>query len=592
MHPDLTPPASSADNRDPKRSGACEPDATDLVKQPHSRRSFLSTFGAAYAAASALGVAGLVSSKRAMASAPTVLAGSPAALPPPPPGTFEPLLRSTLRRRRSDASRLRRKRALLWAKRPADAPLANDDELLYPEGWANFSKGLPHGAEGHPDPAAFQSLARACTSGSPEDFAAIPIGGTQRLRNPQGALSYEYCGIDSNRTLVATAPAFASAWRAAEMAEVYWAALLRDVPFAEYATDPLVAQACADLSALSDYRGPREGGLVTPGTIFRGPYAGCTAGPFVSQFLLKDIEFGAQLNTQQVRTFVPGVDYLTNFQDWLARQNGAAYLPRQYDPVRRYLRNARDLAAWVDADPPLQAGYHALSILKQIAAALDSANPYQSEIQNQDAFTTFGVVEWLDMIGRAPRPAHEAAWFQKWRVHRTLRPEEYAARVHNHRTGVRSYPVHDEMLNSAVLQEIFQRFGTYLCPQAYPDGAPLHPAYPSGHSVGSGSTTTMLKAIFDEDFVIPNPVEPTADGLALQPYVGPPLTVGAELNKLAFNIGMARIQAGIHWRSDVIAGNRLGEETSFCILQDVKATYSERFSGYSFTRFDGTSVVT
>ena len=102
------------------------------------------------------------------------------------------------------------------------------------------------------------------------------------------------------------------------------------------------------------------------------------------------------------------------------------------------------------------------------------------------------------------------------------------------------------MLHSKAVQKTFDRYSTYLCSQAYSDGAPTHCAYPSGHSVGAGATITMLKAIFDERFVIPSPVEPNADGLRLQDYDGPPLTVGGELNKLAFNIGMARVMAGLH----------------------------------------------
>jgi len=373
------------------------------------------------------------------------------------------------------------------------------------------------------------------------------------------------------------------------MVEVYWASLLRDVPFAEYATNPLVAQACTDLSRLSDFRGPKEGDAVTPNTLFRGPYAGCAVGPFVSQFLLRDIHFGAQINTQQVRVYVPGTDYMTTYAGWLARQNGAPWGPRLYDSTFRYLRNIRDLAAWVDADPPLQAGYHALSILLQAGAPLDPANPYVHEITNQDAFTTFGPVEWFDMVGRAPRPAHEAVWFQKWRIHRSLRPEEFAGRVRNHLTGAFSYPLHPDVLNARAVQATFSRYGTYLCSQAYPDGCPTHTAYPSGHSVGAGSTVTMLKAIFDESFVIPNPVEPTPDGLSLQPYVGPPLTVGGELNKLAFNIGMARVMAGIHWRSDVVEGNKLGQDVSIGIMLDMKPTYNEPHTGYTLTKFDGTT---
>jgi hypothetical protein len=90
--------------------------------------------------------------------------------------------------------------------------------------------------------------------------------------------------------------------------------------------------------------------------------------------------------------------------------------------------------------------------------------------------------------------------------------------------------------------------------------------------------------------VIPNPVEPTPDGLSLLPYVGPPLTVGAELNKLAFNIGMARVMAGIHWRSDVVEGNTLGEGVSIGIMQDMKPAYSEPYSGYTLTKLDGTTT--
>jgi membrane-associated phospholipid phosphatase len=494
-----------------------------------------------------------------------------------------------LRDRRNAALQMRVDRARHWYDLLMQLPLANDDELLYPRGWANFSKALPHDGLGHPDPDAFAALVHACTTGDPDDFAAIPLGGEQPLRNPQAGLSFEVCGYDSHQTLVPPAPAFASAWRAGEMVEVYWAALLRDVPFAEYGTHPLVAQACPDLSALSDFRGPKEGGLVTPHTIFRAPYPGAIDGPFISQFLLQDIAFGAQINTQQVRVFVPGVDYLTAYADWLARQNGSPWGPRQYDATFRYMRNGRDLAAWVDTDPPLQAAYHALSILLQMGAPLDPASPYVSQITNQDAFTTFGPVEWFDLIGRAPRPAHEAVWFQKWRIHRSLRPEEYGGRVHHHLTGALAYPLHADVLDSEAVQATFDRYGTYLCPQAYPDGAPTHCAYPSGHAVGAGATITMLKAIFDERFVIPNPVEPSADGLRLQDYDGPPLTVGGELNKLAFNIGMARVMAGIHWRSDVVEGNRLGQAVAISILQDMQPAYNEPFGGFTLTKFDGTT---
>ena len=243
--------------------------------------------------------------------------------------------------------------------------------MRYPDGWANFSKTLPHDSLGNPDPAACKALVRACQTGRPADFAAIPLGGVQPLRNPQGGLSFDFAGPDSNQTIIPPAPAFASAWRAGEMVEVYWASLLRDeplpdVPPANLLTNSLITQACDDLSALSDFRGPKESGLVTPNTLFRGPYDGCVVGPYISQFLLKDILFGAQGNTQQVRVYKPGIDYMTNYADWLARQNGAAFGPPS---TTRRCATCAPFVTWqrgfID-DPPLQAGYHALSILQTL----------------------------------------------------------------------------------------------------------------------------------------------------------------------------------------------------------------------------------
>ncbi len=54
---------------------------------------------------------------------------------------------------------------------------------------------------------------------------------------------------------------------------------------------------------------------------------------------------------------------------------------------------------------------------------------------------------------------------------------------------------------------------------------------------------TILKAWFDENAPITNPVVASDDGLSLVPYTGGDagrLTVGGELNKVASNIAIAR----------------------------------------------------
>jgi len=102
---------------------------------------------------------------------------------------------------------------------------------------------------------------------------------------------------------------------------------------------------------------------------------------------------------------------------------------------------------------------------------------------------------------------------------------------------------------------------------------------------------TLLKAFFDETFVIPNPVQPDpSDPSRLIPYVGPPLTVGGELNKLATNLGQGRNWAGIHWRSDAASSLPHAEQVAFALLRDEKATFAESFDGFELSRFDGTRV--
>jgi len=123
----------------------------------------------------------------------------------------------------------------------------------------------------------------------------------------------------------------------------------------------------------------------------------------------------------------------------------------------------------------------------------------------------------------------------------------------------------------------------------YPEGSPAHPAYPAGHAVIAGACVTILKAFFDEDFVIPNPVQPNVTNTGFDPYVGV-LRVGDELNKLAGNIGMGRDFAGIHWRSDCIEGMKLGEDIALSILVDEGYTNNEKFKGYIVTKFNGKTV--
>jgi hypothetical protein len=177
-------------------------------------------------------------------------------------------------------------------------------------------------------------------------------------------------------------------------------------------------------------------------------------------------------------------------------------------------------------------------------------------------------------------------------VQRVLRPEAYAGLVH-HRVAnkVDEYPVHGELLNSQALARSFGRNGTYLLSHVFPEGAPIHSSYPGGAAQAAAATITILKAFFEENAVIANPIQPDPnDPTRVVPYGGPPLTVGGELNKLAWNYGVGRDWAGIHWRSDFSSSLPLGEEVAISILRDERLTYREPFDGFTFTRFDGSKI--
>jgi hypothetical protein len=162
--------------------------------------------------------------------------------------------------------------------------------------------------------------------------------------------------------------------------------------------------------------------------------------------------------------------------------------------------------------------------------------------------------------------------------------------VLGHLAGTLDVKLHSNILNSQAVQASFSKFGDYFLAQAFPEGSPTHPAYPTGHGTVAGACITVLKFFFDNDFVIPNPVVPTSDGLALVPYTGSDagqMTVAGELNKLANNISFGHgIHAGIHWRSDTSSSIQLGEAVAISMLQDRAPTYAEKFT-ITIRKIDG-----
>jgi hypothetical protein len=468
----------------------------------------------------------------------------------------------------------------------------NGDEARYANFIGNFSQGLPHNGIGEVDTTAYQALLTAVASGRPDDFANIPLGGTVKLAGPQGGLAFDLEGTDSGQLSIPPSPALASSERAGEMVEDYWMALARDVPFSQYGNEPITAGAIADLNRLSRFKGPKVSGQVTPGTLFRGFTPGDLIGPYISQFFLLPVNFGTLPVAQKYNTYTPDTDYLTDPTSWLAVQNGQGPFPKNTIPGTSYLKNGRDLGAWVHVDFSFQAALFATQWLLGNGAPFNPGNPYLA-IANQSGVQTFGAQHILDLLGEVSNRALKAMWYQKWFVHRALRPIAYGGLVHNTITGVAKYPVHGDVLNSQAVGQIFSKYSSYLLPVAYPEGGPQHPSYAEGHGVIVGACVTALKAFFNESFVIPSPMVASDDGQSLVPYTGSDagqITVGGELNKLANNVALGRDMAGVHWRSDAEQGLLLGEKVTISILRDQRHTYNEPFNGFTFTKFNGVPI--
>ncbi len=307
-----------------------EPRDDASIGRALTRRTFLGAAGGGAASAAIAGSAYAIEKRKESHGQPTATttdAHSPA---------NQQLLRRSLQ--------LRVDRAAANFELDVPAHLNNGDEQLYPNKIGSDTRGLPHNREGEVDQGAWAALIHALETRDPADFERVKLGGTRRLQQPLGALSLNLLGLASPQFAIPPAPELASAERAADAVESYWKALLRDVPFHEYRSDTkneLVLAAAAELSHLAGYSGPRDAnGRVSPEVLFRGTARyrdasdrggrkvrsvvppGVLVGPHVSQFILKDIPYGAQAIPGLIRAQAPGTvnDFITNYDEWLSTQ--------------------------------------------------------------------------------------------------------------------------------------------------------------------------------------------------------------------------------------------------------------------------------
>lgn len=590
------------------------------------------------------------------------------------------------RKRRQDA-------ADIAAARPPVTHHNNGDEgrLRGPDGAptyaASFTKCLPHDADGFlKSPTDYSEWVRSIGTGDPRDFRALhigpgkfeldgeleyelgpdnkprpklawahtyPAGQEPKLRawESQGAgLTFDLEGPDAASVTMPPAPSIDSQELIAEMGEVYWMALCRDVAFADWASDATIAKARKSLARLYWFRADstdrldgssdrlasslvRRRILSQDGTdqvpidrLFRGVTPGTHIGPYLSQFLLIGnggiasaqnisdgmIAYGAIRADQRVR-IAKQTDFMLTWKEFLDVQNGADTRGTEgyedVEPRYRFIATPRDMATYVHHDALYESYLNACLILLGMKAPFDSGLPFQlaDHVDKQQGFAQFGGPHILTLVTEVATRALKAVRHQKYNIHRRLRPEAVAGWMYQRRNGspeVKARLTELEQMEAAfagssgIGAQLDPANKNWLLPMAFPEGSPTHPSYGAGHATVAGACVTILKAWFDhrwtlrEDDGTPIAYESAADGKSLVDVssIGMrPLTVEGELNKIGENIAIGRDWAGVHYYTDYLESFKLGEQVALGVLEEQKLTYGEAFS-MTVPLHDGTSV--
>lgn len=385
----------------------------------------------------------------------------------------------------------------------------------------NFHKTLPHDQYGEVQASAYRAFERACMqieAGAPVNFEEVPAGpmlpsalvpqtafepgpaptneinelfvSAAKFTSPLAGASTETFGADPRTLEMPPAPSCRSLSASAEIAELYWMALLRDAPLAAFQATPtapsgtdanlsahngalgfdvparvdqarVVVNRLFDIAVSQDsdpgrLRTPLDvaagggGAQITKQTLFRSGLIDEEHGPLLSQFFLRPIGYGVQMIDPLQVPYVAKADFLTSHGDWLLAQNtgkdrfgrdyancnsyadqvhrGAKYYPT--GNPRRLISTMRDLARFVNRDALHQAYFNAALFLLGINAPLDAGNPYRgARFSREGAFATLGGPDLLTVVSEVASRALKVVWRQKWLVHRRCRPEVFAGLI-------------------------------------------------------------------------------------------------------------------------------------------------------------------
>lgn len=470
---------------------------------------------------------------------------------------------------------------------------SNSDESEVPQFIGNFTKGLMHNSSGRvANPNHYIQLRDSLLNRNVESLSSVPLSGSRKYVQPLASFATNMIGPVGSSVPLPAAPSLSSSQTAAEMVEDYCHVLCRDIPFNNYSTNSTIADCVTYMNALSNYQGPKP---VTPSNIFRGVGEGVSTGPYLSQiFFMSNRLWPFTINSQiNYPTRTSANNRMITESNYLDVQNGD--VPESGPAISgtaTYPATGRDLTYNVWKDSLGEWFVLAPLRLVEAGAPFSSLNPYNNPPlnNNQHGFVTWSLNDLMICIFSVAQNCLTSAWYGKWVVNRRTRPEGCGNEVEQYRkTTTNPANLHSDLLTSGVLNDIFSLQSNHYLAQTYPEGSPMHPAYPAGHAVFSGACGTVVKAFLDENWIIPSPVEPDSFGTTLNP-IGDTLTLGGEINKLIANIAIGRDWAGVHYRSDGYDGIIQGENYAVQFLQNWINRYPEPNSKFQFHGYLGNEI--
>jgi hypothetical protein len=239
--------------------------------------------------------------------------------------------------------------------------------------------------------------------------------------------------------------------------------------------------------------------------------------PLSDFILLHSPPFGAIFNIEERYQYL-----VQNVNQQHLRRDIPRYTPQTNfnDPTSLVLKG-RELARMFEEETPGLLHRHALNYLLYRRGDI-------SPVRQARIWMALDVAIYSALI---------AAWHFKW----ALSPNDFSYRQRPYEYDRNKT---FRILFDDTVDDVGQFNGnprTRPCPSP---GTPRHPAYPSGHSTYSAAASRILEYFFPEE--------------------------REHFRRLANNIGMARLWAGVHWRSDHVAGKRIGEAVAQLLINQLQ----------------------